>query len=50
MSETWPRQMYEALHRHWPEYMIEAAGLGLFVTRRQSEVKTQKPHMDDSCS
>jgi aquaporin Z len=23
--------MHEALRRHWPEYMIEAAGLGLFM-------------------
>jgi len=23
--------MREALGRHWPEYLIEAAGLGLFM-------------------
>ncbi|MBW8065283.1 MAG: aquaporin family protein, partial [Nitrospira sp.] len=23
--------MYDALKRHWPEYLMEAAGLGLFM-------------------
>src|SRR4051794_10239121 len=23
--------MFRALHRHWPEYLMEAAGLGLFM-------------------
>jgi choline dehydrogenase-like flavoprotein len=28
MSEPWRRRMYDALRQHWPEYMMEAAGLG----------------------
>ncbi len=24
--------MFEALRHHWPEYLIEAAGLGIFMT------------------
>jgi aquaporin Z len=31
MSEPWRRQMHDALRQHWPEYMMEAAGLGLFM-------------------
>jgi hypothetical protein len=30
-ADWWGHPMREALKRHWPEYLMEAAGLGLFM-------------------
>jgi aquaporin Z len=30
-SDNWRRRMTRALRAHWPEYLIEAAGLGVFM-------------------
>src|SRR5258705_6805812 len=30
-SNRWSQQMMEALKAHWPEYLMEAAELGLFM-------------------
>src|SRR5712691_12277450 len=31
ISNRWSDRMIEALRRHWPEYLMEAAELGLFM-------------------
>ena len=30
-ESSWTAQMLDAVKRHWPEYLMEAAGLGLFM-------------------